>query len=295
MSSQEHLEKSVDYFSRMLYDSDDGADARAYLESRGLPLDELRPYDIGLCPADLLYPSSNELYLDGRCWFIRGRIVLPIRDQHGRILAFAGRILDSLESTVEEVLEEQLGDNPERLEQLMTKWRKSKWINEMYKKKRYLFNLDRAKRHIHERKNVILVEGYMDAIVLSMRGFEQVVAVQGGYFSKIQAALVKRYADHVTVCMDTDKNEAGQKATQRIIEVLDSVGMTHTVVAMPEGVDPDEALLNGGMNEAKLRWALERAADGRPPSEGGRAGTRIDLSDPNVESVIRARMAIKRS
>lgn len=279
----------------MLFGSEDGAAAREYLESRGLPLNEMKAYEIGLCPADLLYPSANELYLDGRCWFMRGRVVLPIRDQHGRILAFAGRILEVFEPTVEEVLSEQLGDNPERVEELMSKWRKSKWINEMYKKKQYLFNLDRAKRYAYERNNIILVEGYMDAIVLSMSGFEHVVAVQGGYFSKVQAALVKRYTDHVTICMDTDENEAGQKAAQRIVETLNSLGMTYAMIAMPEGVDPDEALLGGGMNELKLRWALERASDSRLPKDGGRAGTKIDLSDPNVESVVRAISANKRS
>lgn len=288
MFTQEHLEKSTEYFSHMLYDSDDGAVARNYLESRGLPLERLREYEVGLCPADLLYPSSNELFLDGRCWFIRGRIVVPIRDQHGRILAFAGRIVEDLEPTVREVLAEQLGENEVKLEELMTKWRKSKWINEMYKKKRYVFGLDRAKRPAFDRGNLILVEGYLDSIVMSMSGYENVVAVQGSNFSKVQVALIKRYADHVTICMDTDANESGQKAAERIAKLLEAMGMTHCLVKLPEGIDPDDMLLKGGFEAEKFRWALDEAANAEV-----RAGTTIDLTNPRIETAVLARLASK--
>ncbi|WP_208873333.1 DNA primase, partial [Fretibacterium fastidiosum] len=151
----------------------------------------------------------------------RGRLMFPIRNVAGRVIAFGGRLVD--------------GEG-------------AKYINspegEIYSKRRNLYLLHEARSAIRERKRSILVEGYMDALRLHLCGFPEAVASLGTSLTEDQARLLKRFSDTCYICYDSDA--AGQEATLRGMYVLQELGLDVRVVSLPLGKDPDEFLLASG-------------------------------------------------
>ncbi|MCL2195235.1 MAG: DNA primase [Oscillospiraceae bacterium] len=162
----------------------------------------------------------------------RGRVMVPIIDLRGNVVAFGGRVL---------------GDD------------KPKYINTSdtlaYKKGRDIYALNFAKNTANGR--LILVEGYMDVIALHQAGFTQAVACLGTALTREQAQLLARYANEVVLSYDAD--EAGQRAAQRALEVLGQTNLKLRVIQLTGGKDPDDVLRTYGAE--RYRQLLEGAAN----------------------------------
>lgn len=170
---------------------------------------------------------------DGKTSFFdnfRNRVIVPIIDARGNIVAFGGRVLDNS---------------------------KPKYINTadtpVYKKSLGVFGLNFAKNS--KEKSLILVEGYMDAIALHQAGFTNSIACLGTALTGEMAHLLSRYADEILLAYDND--EAGQKATERAMKVFSSIGMKIRVIRLSGGKDPDEILKKFGAE--KIRSLIDGA------------------------------------
>ncbi|MGN0526494.1 MAG: DNA primase [Acutalibacteraceae bacterium] len=182
-----------------------------YLISKGFHRDEL-------VSANLLRMSEK----DGKRYYydaFRNKVMYPIIDLRGNVIAFGGRVLDNS---------------------------KPKYINTsdtpVYKKSTELFALNFAKNG-NDRK-IILCEGYMDVIALHQAGFTNAVAGLGTALTPEQVSLISRYADEVSLCYDSD--EAGQKALNAAIRLFSKTGVNIKVIKISGGKDPDEIIKNHG-------------------------------------------------
>lgn len=238
--------------------------ALEYFLSRGLSMNIIRRFGLGYAPNEwraLIEHlrskgfSDEELVLanlarrsdkDGRTSYydnFRNRVMFPIIDLRGNVIAFGGRVMDDS---------------------------KPKYINTsdtlVYKKSNGVFALNFAK-NANDNK-LILVEGYMDVIALHQAGFTNAIACLGTAFTNEQANLLSRYAEEILICYDND--EAGQKATQKALGVLGKTGVKLRVVKMEGGKDADEiirkhgkerfdALLGKASNRTEYRLLEERA------------------------------------
>lgn len=147
------------------------------------------------------------------------RVMFPIIDLRGNVIAFGGRIM-----TNEKPKYLNTSDTP------------------VFKKSANLFSLNNAKNS--GTRTLILCEGYMDVIAVNQAGFSNAVATLGTALTSEQAVLMKRYADEVIICYDAD--EAGQKATARAIPILRNSGLVVRVLTIPSGKDPDEFIRSKG-------------------------------------------------
>ena len=164
----------------------------------------------------------------------RNRVVFPIRDVSGDVVAFGGR---------------DLGDGP------------AKYINSpenpVYKKGRVLYGLYEARDAMRKSGQVLLVEGYFDLLRCFDAGIENVVATSGTALTGEQASLIRRYVSSVVVVFDGDR--AGIRAALRSIGILTSAGLSVRALALPDGQDPDDYIRSEG-REAFLAL-VENAAD----------------------------------
>ncbi len=228
-------------------------EALDYFLKRGLSPNTIRKFGLGYAPNDwralINHMKSkgfteHELVLanlarrsdkDGKTSFydnFRNRVMFPIIDLRGNVIAFGGRVMDDS---------------------------KPKYINTsdtlVYKKSNGVFALNFAK-NANEGK-LILVEGYMDVIALHQAGFTNAIACLGTAFTNEQANLLSRYADEIIICYDND--EAGKAATAKALGVLGKTGLKLRVVSMSGGKDADEIIRKHG----KERFAdlLKEAAN----------------------------------
>ncbi len=153
----------------------------------------------------------------------RGRLMFPIRDELGRVVAFSGRLLEKSEKLAKYV------NSPETA---------------LFRKGRILYALDRARRPIVDSRVAILCEGQIDVIRCHVAGFNTAVAAQGTALTEDHARLLKRYADSVIVVLDSDK--AGQDASLRSAEALIGAGLSVSIAALPKGEDPDSLIRKQG-------------------------------------------------
>lgn len=218
-----------------------------YLKRRNVPLKMIKHFGLGAAPDDwhalenhlrekgfkrdelvaanlLRYSDKNgkRYYYDA----FRAKVMYPVIDLRGNVVAFGGRVLDNS---------------------------KPKYINTsdtlVYKKSNELFALNFAKNG-NERK-IILCEGYMDVIALHGAGFENAVAGLGTALTPEQVSLISRYADEVALCYDSD--EAGQKAVRAAINLFSKTGVRVKVIKLQGGKDPDEIIRTHGKESfAKL-------------------------------------------
>ena len=235
--------------------------ARRYWRGRGLSDGTIRRFGLGYAPDDF---RSTLLHLKGKGYteeellasglvkrsekgnlynVFRGRVMTPIFDLRGNVIAFGGRVL---------------GDE------------KPKYINSpetlVYKKSRAMFALNIAKKSASRR--YILCEGYMDVISLHQAGFDTAVAACGTALTPEQVKLLGEYADEVVLCYDSD--EAGQKATARSLELFSSSPIKVSVLTVTGAKDPDEfikkygrerfeMLLEGSRNALEYKLARVKA------------------------------------
>ena len=163
------------------------------------------------------------------------RVMFPIIDLRGNVIAFGGRIMSD---------------------------QKPKYLNTsdtiVFNKSHNLFSLNNAKNSKTTR--LILCEGYMDVIALNQAGFTEAVATLGTALTAEQATLMKRYCEEVVICYDAD--EAGQKATARAIQILRNAGLIVRVVTIPDGKDPDEFIRkNGDKGPSMFKAVLENSGN----------------------------------
>lgn len=163
------------------------------------------------------------------------RVMFPIIDLRGNVIAFGGRIM-----TDEKPKYLNTSDTP------------------VFKKSENLFSLNNAKSS--GTRTLILCEGYMDVIALNQAGFTNAVATLGTALTNEQAVLMKRYADEVIICYDADG--AGQKATARAIEILRNAGLPIKILTVPSGKDPDEFIRSKGENgSAAFKLLIEKCGN----------------------------------
>lgn len=163
------------------------------------------------------------------------RVMFPIIDLRGNVIAFGGRIM-----TDEKPKYLNTSDTP------------------LFKKSENLFSLNNAK--CSGTRTLILCEGYMDVIALNQAGFTNAVATLGTALTNEQAVLMKRYADEVIICYDADG--AGQKATARAIDILRNAGLPIKILTVPSGKDPDEFIRSKGENgPAAFKLLIEKCGN----------------------------------
>lgn len=240
------------FFYKNLY-SNEGRAGLDYLHSRGLTDKTITHFGLGFAPnnrfalsnylrdkgfkdnelvqANLVYKNRNGKGTNDRFY---NRVMFPIIDVRGNVIAFGGRIM-----TDEKPKYLNTSDTP------------------VFKKSANLFSLNNAKKC--NDRTLILCEGYMDIIAVNQAGFENAVATLGTALTSEQAVLMKRFADDVIICYDAD--EAGQKATNRAIEILRNAGLNIRVLTIPEGKDPDEFIRKYGENGGAAFYNLVKGSD----------------------------------
>lgn len=225
--------EAAKFFRACLFDPAIGGEGMAYLtEKRRLPLSVIRHFGLGFAPNDFgtltRYMrekgySEEELtagFLCGRSQktgrlfdLFRNRVMFPVIDTTGNIVAFGGRVMDDS---------------------------KPKYLNSSdtpgFKKSRVLFGLNFAKNSCAER--LILCEGYMDTIAIQAAGFENAVATLGTAITPEHARMLARYTKQVVINYDSD--EAGQKAANKAMRLLDEVGLDVRVLKLTGAKDADE-------------------------------------------------------
>ena len=224
-------------------DNEPASAARAYWRRRGLSDGTIRRFGLGWAPDDFRSTlnwlrergfDEEELLASGLVKrsekgtlynIFRGRVMTPIFDLRGNVIAFGGRVL---------------GDE------------KPKYINSpetlVYKKSRAMFALNLAKKSASRR--YILCEGYMDVISLHQAGFDTAVAACGTALTGEQVKLLENYADEVVLCYDAD--EAGQKATARSLELFSHSPIKVSVLTVTGAKDPDEFIKKYGKNRFEM-------------------------------------------
>jgi len=286
------------YFTGNLF-SPNGKAALSYLQERGLKESTIEVFGLGYAPdgwrnlKNQLEKRKVPLKLAAEAGLIviredrsdvlydrfRNRLMFPVKDVDGRIIAFGGRIL---------------GDG------------EPKYLNSpespAYIKGRQLYGLNQAKEAIRQCGYAILVEGYFDLIVLWDAGIKNVVATLGTALTKDHIALIKRYTEQVAVLFDAD--EAGKKALARSVEMFVAAHMDARAVVLPEGLDPDDFVRRSGGD------ALKRLVEGAPSivdyyidsvigrgssfEERGGAAVRAAAFITGIEDVIDRNLFIKR-
>jgi len=224
------------YFYHTL-NSESGNICRQYMQRRGLQISTIRKFGLGyagdawdglyqhlqnkgfaedlLLRSGLLKKGKTGQFYD----LFRNRLMFPIMDVMGRVVAFGGRVLDdSLPKYI---------NSPE---------------TPVYTKGRHLFALNLAKSS-HE-KHLVMVEGYMDAIALHQAGVDCTVASLGTALTENQAQLLRKYTEAVIIAYDADA--AGQAAALRSLDILGAKGIKVTVLQVPDGKDPDEYVRKNG-------------------------------------------------
>ena len=232
------------YFLNNLLNDDEGEFARNYLHERKIKTQTLRTFGLGYALRGwenfINYAKSRNLNIDkciqlgligktseGKLYDkLPGRLIFPIFSPNGRVVAFAGRVLDQKDTGAKYI------NSPESL---------------IYIKGRILYGLSFAKDDIRRLDKAIIVEGYMDLISLYQSGIKNVVAVSGTAMTDDQVQLLSRYTKNVVLLFDADV--AGIKASMRSIEILLKRDMEVKIVSLPKGEDPDSYVNKYGKDE----------------------------------------------
>ncbi|MBV1888704.1 MAG: DNA primase, partial [Proteobacteria bacterium] len=251
-TTYELLQKVDDYYQEQLRNHNEAEAAKQYLKDRGLSGKLAKQYGLGFAPPgwqNLLHRFPDEeqrkmlqqcgLLVDkedgGRYDRFRHRITFPIRDQRGRVIAFGGRVMGN--------------DKP-------------KYINSpesaVFHKGQELYGLYEARKASRELKRIIVVEGYMDVIMLAQHGFTEAVATLGTAINTSHLERVFRNCSEVIFCFDGDR--AGKAAAWRALEAASPVmtdGRRARFLMLPEGEDPDSLVQKDGPERFGQR--LEKA------------------------------------
>lgn len=239
-------EFAANYYHENLYNPDSKI-AQEYIKKRKLTNDTLKSFQIGfsgkfdelykalteqgfketeILESGLVNKNDNGKYIDR----YRNRLMFPICDVRGRVIAFGGRVLDDS---------------------------KPKYINSpeniVYSKGRHLFGLNVAKKN--DIKKILIVEGYMDVISLHQRGITNVVASLGTALTQQQGWLLRKNSEQIILSFDSD--EAGLTAKMRALDILQNMGCDIRILQMEGAKDPDEFIIKYG--NARFQTLIEKA------------------------------------
>lgn len=288
----EILESAAKFYHRCFVETSAAKIARDYAQSRGLSDATIEKFSIGYAPNGKLLESAlkkgysyEELAKaglavktdSGRFFeYMSDRLVFPILDIQGRVIAFGGRTLTNS---------------------------KTKYLNTpetpVYSKSANLYGLFQTLPDVKKDKRIILLEGYMDVVMTQQYGVSGAVASLGTSFTSQQAKLIARYGeDDIIVLFDSD--DAGRSATYRALEIFADNDIPVKTSAMPEGVDPDEYLLEHGRQafdnllKAKSKTAIDfmidRVAAGNdikiPAAKAKAASVLLDFIIKNKNAII---------
>src|SRR5271156_1467493 len=271
------------WWQKLLKTDPSAETARAYLKSRDFPSSLADEFSLGDAPegwdTTLKWAQKNGYSMEaletgklvatsesGRTFdFFRGRLMIPIHNDAGEVVAFSGRLLD-----------------PEAKAQ--------KYVNShetpVFIKSKILFGLNKTKRAIIEAESAVLCEGQIDLMRCWQHGIRNVVAPQGTAFTDPHARILKRIAKEVVICFDADR--AGQAAAQRTIDVLLKEDLQVRIARIPQGEDPDSllrkqpvAVFEAILREAKdyTRHLLDTACEEE------------DITSPRGRGTVAAKMA----
>lgn len=222
------------FYTYILTSHKAGKEALTYItEKRKLPLELVQNFGIGYAPdatsltryltkkkgyttAQLEYAGVAANYNGRVIDFFRNRLIFPIQDVRGNVVAFSGRALDNIAQ-------------PKYINTRETK---------VYKKSESLYGLFQAKDDIRREKKVIVVEGELDVLSPRKEGIQNIVAAKGTALTEEHIKLLKRYAEKIIFCFDQDP--AGTEAQRRALELMEKHGLTSAVITLEGGKDPDE-------------------------------------------------------
>jgi DNA primase len=250
------VEKATDFYCEQLYAHPDGSIARSEFLDRGISEESARKFRLGYAPHGW---DSLARFLDGsgaspedaeavgltvsrrsgRGHYdrFRHRLMFPISDVHGKVVAFSGRALSPAPS-----MEEQ-------------KEPPAKYLNSpenpLYHKSDVLYGLHEGRVDIRREDAAVLCEGNFDLVALHQAGFQNAVAPMGTAFTESHAKLIKRFAQKVVLLFDGDN--AGRKAVREAYTTVTKAGLSAHVVSLPPGADPDSFLREQGEDSLRTR------------------------------------------
>ena len=234
------MDTAAKFYSFLMNDENLSKDAREYLKSRGIDDNTINEFKIGLSiednhaltktlmskgylKSDLIITSlaneNEDLFID--------RIMVPIRNESGRVVAFGGRIYKK-----------------ESMDKDLSKYMNSK-ESPIFKKGETIFNLDKAIDALKTTNYLIVNEGYMDVITSYSRGVKNAVAIMGTNITDEQVNLLKKYTKNVAICLDGDK--AGMDGVKNLIRGFEKANMNYSVTILPNDMDPDEFIRKNGI------------------------------------------------
>ena len=227
------------YYHHLLQYSEEAEAALEYFKGRGITQETIDRFSLGYAPEKselttefLIQKGFHEQFLVKNSVFnksgshlndpFRDRIIFPIKNQTGNVIAFGGR-------SIKEEHKPKYLNSPE---------------NQLFQKRNILYNFDLAKGPIRKQADALIFEGYMDVLTADQAGFKHAVATLGTALSVDQARLLKRYTNQVTLCYDSDK--AGIEATYQAMHILKDTGFDVKIAQVPEGKDPDDYIREHG-------------------------------------------------
>lgn len=242
------------YYENNLHHPKIGQKAREYLISRGFTDDTIRRFRLGLATpsfdglmkSPLMQKFSPEVLIragllrtgeSGKVYdTFRDRLIFPIRDETGRVIAFGGRVLPG-------------SDHP------------AKYLNSpetpLFSKSRVAYGLDLARARVLETRTVAIVEGYTDVVMAHQFGATNVVSVLGTALTEQHISLLRRFTDRIVLLFDGDN--AGDLAVERALQLFLTQPIEIGIATLPEGIDPDEYLLKQGLSA--FDHLIEQAED----------------------------------
>lgn len=233
------------FFEKLLAHPEQGAAARKYLETRQITPESVKRFQIGLAPDSwdgLLTSPLGRTFTpqqlaaaglvkrrekgDGFYDTFRNRLMFPIRDESGRVIAFGGRVMPG-------------SDDP------------AKYLNSpetpLFSKSRSIFGIDLARPKIVESRTAVVVEGYTDVVVSHQLGVSHVVSVLGTAMTEQHVSILRRFADKIILLFDADT--AGDTAVDRAVSLFLTQPIEIAIASMPPETDPDEFVLKEGPDE----------------------------------------------
>ena len=232
-------EEAARFYHAILMTTKMGEEARDYLYKRGLTDEVLKHFQIGLAPAERTYlyqrladKFEEKDLLDSGLFYLSdgnqfhdtffGRIIFPLTNDKGQVIAFSGRIWQKTDSQT-------------------SKYKNSR-STAIFNKSYELYHMDRAKKSSGKASEIYLMEGFMDVIAAYRAGIENAVASMGTALSREHVEHLKRLTKKLVLVYDGDK--AGQAATLKALDEIDD--MPVQIVSMPDNLDPDEYLQKNG-------------------------------------------------
>jgi DNA primase len=246
--------EAAEFFHQQLMRGNSADAAREYMKKRGLSAEVAKSWKIGFAPdswdgllSAMQAGGFSEMELKESGLFshgedsgkmydrFRGRVMFPICNDTGEVIAFSGRVLFAEQSPAKYV------NSPE---------------TPLFTKGNVLFGLHKSKRALIAAKQAIVCEGQVDLITAFEAGVQNVIAPQGTAFTDRQARILKRYVDEVVLCFDADA--AGEKAAERSLPHLLAEGLLVRVMTLPQGEDPDSLIRTQGAEVFRERVAAAK-------------------------------------